>query len=169
MNAVLQFPDAITQQRIAELKAKGLDADIAAIDLEMVKMKLQDPDEGKGWDPETCEQAELEYKRYLQLNRMHEDQPIVPTTTMDTMWHFHILDTKAYHRDCQETFGYYFHHYPYFGMRGKQDEENLKNAFFKTCELYEQAFGEDLLRNEMSGDCWHDCQGRCWHACSDDN
>lgn len=86
---------------------------------------------------------------------------------MDTIWHYHILDTRAYAKDCQSVFGEFFHHYPYFGMRGKEDEENLEKSFYKTCELYETRFGESLTRDETVGDCWHDCQGRCWHACSD--
>lgn len=71
MNTTLVFPEPLTQNRISYLVSKGIDPDIAGIDLEMVKMKLQDANEGKGWDIDTCQRAELEYKRYLQLNRDH--------------------------------------------------------------------------------------------------
>lgn len=161
------LPEPISERRIAELVAGGIDPKVAAIDLSMVKMKLQDADEGKGWTPAECEEAEVEYKRYLTLNMRYEDRAIVPTKQIDTMWHYHILDTRAYHKDCEAVFGEYFHHFPYFGMRGEEDEENLKASFFETVELYEGEFGESMLRNEeMATDCWHDCKGRCWHACS---
>jgi hypothetical protein len=83
------------------------------------------------------------------------------------MWHYHILDTRAYHGDCQRVFGGYFHHFPYFGLRGDDDARRLQAAFAKTKALYEETFGEPLARNREA-DCWHDCQDRCWHACSDD-
>ena len=167
-NTDLELPDPITEHRVEELKRRGVEPAIAEIDLSMVKMKLRDQDEGKGWTIEECETAELEYKRYLTLNFRYEDRAIVPTKQIDDFWHYHILDTRAYHRDCQRVFGEYFHHFPYFGMRGDEDEENLKNSFFETVDLYEREFGESMLRYEsQSTDCWNDCKGRCWHACSD--
>ena len=36
--------------------------------LEMVKMKMQETDEGEGWTIAQCESAEIEYKRFLHLN-----------------------------------------------------------------------------------------------------
>ncbi|HEU4561412.1 MAG TPA: hypothetical protein VFS20_26400 [Longimicrobium sp.] len=80
------------------------------------------------------------------------------------MWHYHILDTRAYHRDCQTLFGEYFHHFPYFGMRGEEDEQNLERAFKMTGVLYEEAFGEPIVLLD-GGKCTRDCQSRCWHAC----
>jgi hypothetical protein len=163
------LPEKISEARVEELIDGGIEPSVAAIDLSMVKMKLQEADEGKGWTPAECEVAELEYKRYLTLNIRYEDTAIVPTKQIDTMWHYHILDTRAYVNDCDEVFGEYFHHFPYFGMRGEEDAENLKTSFFETVELYEEEFGESMLRNqEAATDCWHDCQGRCWNACSND-
>jgi len=166
--ATLTVPDAISPERIAFLESKGIDSDIATIDLEMVKMKLSEPKEGIGWTKDQVEDAEIEYKRYLHLTR-HFPFPthsVVPNKIMDTMWHYHILDTKAYHRDCERVFGHYLHHFPYFGLRGEQDEKDLRNSFEKTKEYYLQSFGEDLARNREA-DCWHDCEDRCWHACDD--
>jgi hypothetical protein len=81
------------------------------------------------------------------------------------MWHFHILDTRAYHQDCESVFGHYLHHFPYFGMRGEEDAQNLKKSFDNTQVLYFQTFSESMTRAE-GADCWHDCENRCWHACS---
>lgn len=143
----------------------GIEPKIAEIDLEMVKMKLCDVDEGQGWSFKQCESAEIEYKRFLHLNMKYKKAVIVPNKIMDTIWHYHILDTRAYHKDSEKIFGGYFHHFPYFGMRGEQDARDLEKAFYATKELYEKEFGEPMVRDEHS-DCWHDCQGRCWHACS---
>ncbi len=158
-------PAAIQPEQVQALIDQGVDAAVARIDLSMVKMKLQDPTEGKGWTLVQCEEVELEYKRFLTLNLRYPEKPIVPTIEMDTMWHFHILDTRAYHADSEQVFGEYFHHFPYFGMRSDEDEADLTAAFKETCALYEKEFGQELLRAAGAQKCWHDCQGRCWHAC----
>lgn len=164
MATELIFPEQITDERVVFLaKFKGIDKKIAAIDLEMVKMKLKDEDEGLGWSNEQCESAEIEYKRYLNLCKKC-GKGIVPNQIMDFMWHYHILDTKAYHKDCNNIFGGYLHHYPYFGMRGKKDAKNLKDSFYNTKSLYKEFYGEEMARDEHN-DCWHDCENRCWHAC----
>ena len=166
-NESLIVPDPISIERIGLLISKKIASDIAEIDLEMVKMKMADPEEGVGWTKEQCEDAEVEYKRYLTLCRKfpYPQHSIVPNKIMDTMWHYHILDTRSYCRDCEKVFGGYFHHFPYFGMRGEEDASNLLRAFNKTGSLYKVTFGEGMDRVEMQG-CWHDCEGRCWHACS---
>ena len=157
----------ISGERIALLESKGVEPKVASIDLEMVKMKLREPDESIGWTAEQVEDAEIEYKRFLTLC-LHYPFPansIVPNTIMDTMWHYHILDTRAYHRDCERVFGHYFHHFPYFGLRGEEDAANLRNSFEQTKRHYKNRFGE-AIDHSAGGSCWHDCQSRCWHACS---
>lgn len=167
MTTHLAMPDAISDGRVAFLQSRGIDEDIARIDLEMVKMKMAEPKEGVGWNEEQLEDAEIEYKRYLMLCRRypHPEHSVVPNKIMDTMWHYHILDTRAYVRDSDNVFGGYFHHYPYFGLRGDEDEKRLKASFEQTKKYYEGLFGEPMARGGES-DCWHDCDGRCWHACS---
>jgi len=131
--------------------------------LEMIKMKLKETEEGEGWTHEKCDSAEVEYKRYLHLCLIF-GKGIVPNKIMDKFWHYHILDTIAYHKDCDNVFGHYVHHFPYFGMRGEQDKIDLDNSFLKTKELYLQTFGEPISREEQT-DCWHDCSNRCWNEC----
>ncbi len=163
----LVYPDPISIERVSYLMTqKGIDPEIAKLDLEMVKMKLREAEEGENWTHEQCDSAEIEYKRYLQLCKKY-GKGIVPNKIMDKFWHYHILDTKAYHRDCNTVFGHYLHHFPYFGMRGEQDAIDLKNSFLETKERYLETFGEQIARGEHT-DCWHDCENRCWHACSDD-
>lgn len=117
------------------------------LDLSMVKMKLCLPleKEGKGWTQEEAVTAELWYKRFLTLCAIYPHEDIVPTHQIDAIWHAHILDTRAYIADCQEIFGGYLHHFPYFGLRDEQDAQDLADSFQITCERFIRHFGESPL------------------------
>lgn len=90
--------------------------DIEAIDFTMVKQKLQDEEEGLGWSTAQCNEAEADYKKFLALKRTYPEKEIVPNKQVDLFWHQHILDTQKYAEDCENIFGYFLHHFPYFGM-----------------------------------------------------
>jgi hypothetical protein len=115
---------------------------IESIDLEPIMVKIMDSEEGLGWSLEKAKKIALEYCRFLTLCKENPDLPIVPATDVDDFWHFHILDTYNYQEDCNRYFGYFLHHFPYFGMRDEKDSENLKKAWMDTCTLYESRFGE---------------------------
>jgi hypothetical protein len=112
------------------------------LDLSNVRMKLADPEEGKGYSDERLEMMETEYRKFLALHLAFPDADIVPSKLVDEIWHQHILDTQAYHDDCDAIFGTYLHHFPYFGMRGEDDARALGDAFAETIERYRDAFGE---------------------------
>ena len=136
---------------------------IFSIDLSMVKLKLMDTDEGTGWSAEQCERVELEYRRYLTLSRQYPNKGVVPSKMVDAFWHFHILDTQAYAEDCQKVFGYFLHHYPYFGMRGEEDAQALGEAYDETLSLYESHFGPpavDIWVREGASRC-PNCGRKC--------
>jgi len=136
---------AATQPFLAPSAKKEIPrADIDALDLFMIKLKLQDPEEGQGWGPELCDRIEREYKNFLVLKRAYPERDIVPNRQVDLFWHQHILDTAQYAVDCEAIFGYFLHHYPYFGMRGKEDYANLCSAFEETKALYEFHFDTAL-------------------------
>jgi hypothetical protein len=163
---IIRTTEPLTLERISHLiNAKGIDPIIAHIDLEMVKMKLMDTEEGLGWSEEQCDDAEIEYKRFLHLNRKFLNETIVPHITMDLMWHQHILDTRAYFKDCHTIFGEYFHHFPYFGIRSEEDRKDLESSFSKTQAIYFREFGEEMI-NEQSGKCTRNCVSRCTRRCS---
>ncbi len=162
----LTTPKPITVERISYLiNKKGIDPTIASIDLEMVKMKLRDTDEGLGWTIDQSDEAEVEYKRYLHLTKKFPDTSLVPHSLMDDMWHQHILDTRAYHKDSNIIFGEYLHHYPYFGLRSEQDHQNLIDSFDETQRIYEAEFGDKMLGNESSH-CKRACPSYCKRACN---
>ena len=162
----LTYPDPISIERISYLiNIKNIDPVIAQINLEMIKMKLRETEEGESWTFEQCESAEIEYKRFLQLCLKYGIS-IVPNKIMDTVWHYHILDTRAYSNDCQNIFGNILHHFPYFGMGGEQDAENLVTEFHSTKDKYLTTFGEDMVKSTDKAKCWHNCVSRCHNACS---
>src|SRR5882672_4693501 len=117
-------------------------AAIQALDLDPIKFKLMDPEEGQGWSREYVDQMAIEYKRFLTLSVKYPDETIAPSKDVDKFWHGHILDTMKYAEDCQNVFGYFLHHFPYFGMRGEEDAANLAEAGNTTNRLYEKEFGE---------------------------
>ena len=114
------------------------------INLVMVKRKLMDSEEGEGWTLAQADFAVEEYTRFLQI--VKEFGNAVPNRIMDTVWHYHILDTKAYAEDTMRIFGEFVHHYPYFGMNGEDDYQDLMNSFETTQAHYLELFGEALSR-----------------------
>ena len=150
---------------------------IEALNLDPIKIKLMDTDEGRGWSREQCDAVEKWYKRFLILNITYPQRSIVPTKEIDEFWHFHILDTEKYAEDCQNTFGHFLHHFPYFGMRGEADKKELEESFAKTKDLFLSEFGESLgeikemFYSESSAKCdgsncsSKDCS-KCGKSCS---
>ena len=138
-------------------------ASVKSIDLSMVKAKLLDPEEGAGWSADFCDRVEVEYRRFLALTLHYREKAIVPSRIIDTFWHGHILDTQAYAEDCSRTFGFFLHHYPYFGMRGPEDAAALGSAYDETLRLYEEHFGPpptDLWARSGAARC-PNCGNRC--------
>ncbi len=142
---------------------------VQELDLDPIKVKLMHGEEGLGWTLDQANEAERWYKRFLFLNFKYPEKSIVPTKVVDKFWHFHILDTQKYAEDCDRVFGYFLHHFPYFGMRGDEDAANLKAAFSDTCSILKSEFGEDA---QVAGSC-PDCdssacdgQPSCGSSCS---
>jgi len=113
---------------------------VAALDFSMLRMKLV---QEHGWTEEVCDEVEHLYRLFLALNLRYPGQKICPTGPIDEFWHAHILDTRAYAADCQQLFGEYLHHYPYFGMRGPDDRADLEATFASSRELFIRHFGID--------------------------
>jgi hypothetical protein len=122
------------------------------LDLGNLRMKLADPEEGKGLAPEQIALMEAEYRKFLALHLLDPDADTVPCELVDEMWHQHILDTAAYREDCATVFGSFLDHYPYFGMRGPDDAQALTDAYADTLERYRVAFGEPPGRTWISAD-----------------
>ena len=126
------------------------------LDLGPILYTLIHREESAGWTLDKARLMETWYRRFLFLVKLYPDRTIVPTKDIDTFWHTHILDTKKYMADCETLFGRYFHHFPYFGMRGEQDKQNLQTAFDATEELFYKHFNESPLSTEIA-----DCGALC--------
>ena len=114
---------------------------ISKLDMDPIVVKLIDSEEGPGWNKVDALKAVEEYRKYLHLCKKHTSSTIVPCKKVDTVWHYHILDTLKYDEDCHRILGKFLHHFPYFGMRGKKDAKNLNEAWSNTVKLYISEFG----------------------------
>ena len=112
-----------------------------ALDLAPIKMKLMHVESGEGWSGLRANAVEAEYRRFLFLMKKYPDDGASPTVDVDTFWHYHILDTMKYARDCEATFGFFLHHYPYVGMGAGADEGERARAGERMREIYESEFG----------------------------
>jgi hypothetical protein len=119
---------------------------IAALDLDSIKMKIMHKESGEGWSSERTDAVETEYRRFLYLMKAFPHVPVAPLVDVDTFWHYHILDTMKYARDCEQAFGYFLHHYPYLGLEGENGVELQQQAGERTRELYESTFGVSYVR-----------------------
>ncbi len=112
---------------------------VAAIDFTLLKAKLV----LDGLTMELCDEAEGLYRRFLALKIRYPEMVLCPTGPIDRFWHAHILDTLAYERDCAQLFGRTLQHFPYFGMRGPEDREELERAFEQSVDVFIRHFGID--------------------------
>ena len=136
-----------------------LDEKVRDLDLQRIIWKMADPEEGKGFTPQMLARAEMDYRRFLHLHILYPGMELVPTKMIDEVWHQHILDTRAYSGDCERIFGHFLHHYPYFGMNGEEDKQNLESSFEKTQNVWIEEFGEPMFELEAVR-----CEGHACHA-----
>lgn len=122
------------------LAKDGLEMQVSLLDFQRLKHKYTASSEAE-MSAEQWDAAELEYRRFLSLKCLYPAVALVPSKQVDAIWHAHILDTRAYREDCHQVFGRFIDHYPYFGIYGQEDQQELKNAFAHTVALYEKHFG----------------------------
>lgn len=115
---------------------------LSELDLEPIIVKAIDTEEGHAWSLSFASRVSEEYRKFLVLCFEHPHESVVPSNFVDDFWHLHILDTQKYMQDCERYLGYMLHHFPYFGMRGEEDAQNLRRAWERTLVLYKAAFGE---------------------------
>lgn len=122
---------------------------IDSMDFSLIKRKLMSSDRllCRQWTSVEVDIAVQYYKNFLFLNKKYIQRYSVlpPLLEVDEVWHHHIMDTRQYAIDCEGIFGYFFHHYPYFGTRSKEDEENLQVAFDVVQELHAREFGRKMI------------------------
>lgn len=124
-----------------------------ALDLAPIKMKLMHVESGEGWSAQRADAVEAEYRRFLFLMKKYPDVEASPTVDVDTFWHYHILDTMKYARDCEAVFGYFLHHYPYVGIGADAGEGDHAAAGERMREIYEAEFGAAPAANDAYAYC----------------
>ena len=127
---------------------------ISALDLNPIKVKLMHKESGEGWTMEKADAMETEYRRFLYLMKAFPNEQTAPLVDVDTFWHYHILDTMKYARDCEQAFGYFLHHCPYIGLEGEDGAEVQGQAGDRMRELYESTFGESYMRSYDAQTAW---------------
>ena len=136
----IQIPSTVDPQKWAMIES---------INFSMIETKLCDKS-GLKWSRAKARKGIQKYKQWLYL-KLHDPMArLVPTELIDDVWHYHILDTKAYATDCQRVFGKFLHHFPYFGLRGGDDADNLKSAFLQTRQLFSKVWGEEVAPDVYS-------------------
>lgn len=121
-------------------KIKFFTTEIDCLDFSQIDQKLVGT---CMWSKEKVQYASSLYKKWLVLQKAYPNVSIAPNELIDEYWHMHILDTKKYMTDCMTVFGYYLHHYPYFGLNG--DEHDLEEGFTITKELFKKHFNLELI------------------------
>ncbi len=149
---------------LCEKPVSDLKCAIDALDLDPIKFKLMHPDGDRGWSREYADIVERQYRNFLFLS-VTSQIAIVPTKDIDDFWHAHILDTAKYFKDCEKVFGFYLHHFPYFGIRSDEDEQCLQTSFRDTQQLWHETFGEPMAHSGSHGETCGVCGGSCT-ACS---
>jgi len=110
------------------------------------------------WNTERAKKAVENYKRYMAITKAIGGFQLVPNAEIDEIWHMHILDTRAYTKDCTELFGEYLHHFPYFGMLGEENKRQWRSVQNESEALWQEMFGEVLYQ---SGDDAQKCPQAC--------
>ena len=113
------------------------------LNLNPIRYLSCDINEGLGWSEEKSVETERLYRLFLKLCAKYPDKALPPSKDIDQFWHLHILDTSKYMQDCEDVFGQYLHHFPYFG---KKDEDE------RACLVRETAEMARLMRLEFSVD-----------------
>lgn len=125
------------------------------LDLEPVIFKLMHPETGcTGLSLRRADRDVALYRCFLKLCVLYPGTTIVPTTSIDRVWHTHILDTAKYRADCDRVFGMLLDHFPYAGLRGDEDRRAWRQDFERTRALFRSHFavavGADLAASVCS-------------------
>jgi len=131
------------------------------LDLESIRWKLTDKNQGLGWSEKKAKEAEAGYLKFLTLQIKYPEETLVPTMTVDEVWHAHVLHTKKYQDDCNMIFGEMLHHNPRF-TPSKEESEKIHSNFTRTIELFEKEFGVPSPAGAVAF-CLdqRDCDGKC--------
>ena len=116
--------------------------EFAALDLTFEKHKLS---KDFGWSWDFVESVYQEYLKFLVLVKQYPQIKIVPSSTIDKLWHLHILDTQRYELDCMRLFSRFLHHEPDRELisNGRGGQQYKVQAWRETLVCYKEHFGAE--------------------------
>lgn len=100
------------------------------------------------WSEGRANKAVADYKKYMAITKALNGIQPVPNGDIDEIWHMHILDTRAYLKDCLELFGAYLHHFPYFGMLSENNRKDWVEVQSQSELLWESLTSEKLYSEQ---------------------
>lgn len=117
---------------------------IESIDFSMIIEKMIGVD---GWLKKDALKTCQLYRNFLFLKIKYSKEGVnlPPSLDVDEFWHYHILDSEKYRKDCLAIFGDYLHHYPYFGIDSTTNMDDLNSAFQAVQNLHFKEFGEYIV------------------------
>ncbi len=109
--------------------------DLSRLNLKAIVARVQNE---RGWSDTQAREAELWYRRFLQLSYDRGPEPFYAISeNADHVWHGHILFTRKYREDCARIFGGYLDHTPAAAGPDTLTELRQKRA----AALYMKTFG----------------------------
>ena len=130
---------------------------IESLDFPMIRMKLMDLEEGRGWTAHHARRVEEEYRRYLALTMLHGAKSVVPSQEVDAFLALphsrHASLCRRTATRCSAVFSITFHT---SGCGERRMPRLWSQAYDETLSLYEAEFGlapEDLWPREGMSRC----------------
>ena len=89
-------------------------------------------------DPKTMTRWLLEYRKFMLMSFMAQEDTLYPSYQVHQVWQFHIQNTSHYREFCTRVFGRVLMHRPDFG--GLAERRNNRVSYEKTLSFYEELF-----------------------------
>jgi hypothetical protein len=114
------------------------------LDLSPIAAQLMQSNTGPNWTKAQTVKAIAQYLTFLYLADCYPHLQLVPSSEIDQVWHYHMLDNSKYGEDCQMLFGHIIHYFSDLGSRGAQDQYDQSKAY---------ALTQVLLKKYLTN-CW---------------
>ena len=141
------------------LRSSEIDNRVENLNFERIVWKIMNDPFTPDMTQEDIQLAIKQYKRFLNLKIRFPGLNLVPTDDIDMIWHTHILDTEQYAKDCNDLFGTFLHHNPFFGEFGNETQEEMGSMFKQTSDVWLQEYNEVL-----SAPVYFRCDGKKCHV-----
>ena len=107
--------------------------------------------------PVVFKQMAQRYYRFMELKSSYPpDILLIPTLDIEMIWQTHLLRPEVYKNDCLRLFGLVIDHSL---ILNNIDRTFKKEAFFDTCQLYQERFGDQYcslpVENKVASNCSH--------------